>query len=274
MGTWCCRQVTTLLIGLVLMVSPAIASVGNDQQLPPRDAVRALGVGHYSAMVPTWDGAAVILVDETKQQFAAVMTTRSFDGTRVFRIDRPQSGEHLIAYWKEGHFEFDAGDGVIHTIAIDPDSGARLGDERSLALFSRHEASLTLAVAVGDDLISRLPRRAIKPMMPMEPESWGGPVDWTTDMWVTYWYPWFDYLGGGYVQRQVGCVGPTVRGTAVGDVTRSAICAAARADANLQCWNTYCIGCCQMDSCDAFCLLGDDYLCLMAGVTGRSCGLY
>ena len=68
-----------------------------------------------------------------------------------------------------------------------------------------------------------------------------------------------------------GCNGPQVRGEAFGEMAKSIICAEARNDANVKCWNRLCVGCCELRECDAFCVLGD-YLCLVAGVTGRSCG--
>lgn len=65
------------------------------------------------------------------------------------------------------------------------------------------------------------------------------------------------------------CYEYDVRGSGVGD-TRSGCCNEASLDANYQCSNGYCWGCCYRDSCDAWCALGD-YFC-MCGVTGYACG--
>jgi len=66
------------------------------------------------------------------------------------------------------------------------------------------------------------------------------------------------------------CLGPTVRGQTLVAWARSTCCAKATQDANNQCTNQYCWGCCQTYSCDAYCAVGD-YLCFPCGVTGRMC---
>ncbi len=74
--------------------------------------------------------------------------------------------------------------------------------------------------------------------------------------------------GGCYIP----CNGPWVRGSASIYWTRSACCASALQDAHNQCWTQYCIGCCELRSCDAACGF-DDYFCATCGVSGRNCGL-
>jgi hypothetical protein len=65
-----------------------------------------------------------------------------------------------------------------------------------------------------------------------------------------------------------GCSGPQVWGSWAAD-WRSIACSKARNDANVQCWNQYCVGCCQLDECNAVCLVGDAVC--YAGVVGTSC---
>src|SRR5436853_5647662 len=129
---------------------------------------------------------------------------------------------------------------------------------------------MTLAVAAADDVIAHDRAKAVAPRMaidPSGPEYWNGPVDWTVDQWwVTWYYPWA-VSGGSIVPKQVGCVGSDVLGNAYAMLSRSEICAAARNDANIQCWNRYCIGCCFLGECDAFCVLEPDYFCVVAGVS-------
>lgn len=65
------------------------------------------------------------------------------------------------------------------------------------------------------------------------------------------------------------CSGYTVRGTSSGSA-QSYACDGARSDANLQCWNQWCTGCCAFGDCDSMCAIGD-YICY-AGVSGQACG--
>ncbi|HUP66526.1 MAG TPA: hypothetical protein VM557_14740 [Thermoanaerobaculia bacterium] len=67
------------------------------------------------------------------------------------------------------------------------------------------------------------------------------------------------------------CFGPEVRGFAT-DLSESLACRDAKADANLQCWNSYCTGCCHFYECDSICALGD-YFCSGA-ITGVACSDY
>lgn len=64
------------------------------------------------------------------------------------------------------------------------------------------------------------------------------------------------------------CSGPRVVGS-WGAEWRSVACSRARNDANQQCWNGYCIGCCSLADCDAACLV-TDFVCY-ARVEGQSC---
>ncbi len=75
--------------------------------------------------------------------------------------------------------------------------------------------------------------------------------------------------GGG--DGTAACNGGSFRGWGMGSA-RSFACASATNDANIQCWNRYCIGCCRFAECDAVCALGD-YGC-SAGRTGWSCSAY
>jgi len=64
------------------------------------------------------------------------------------------------------------------------------------------------------------------------------------------------------------CTGRQVRGSSISG-TRSGCCEAATDDANGQCSNGACWGCCSLLSCDASCALGD-YGCF-CGITGTAC---
>lgn len=264
------------LVFSFLVLLPCVAFAATEKRLTPRDDVQKLGIAAYSAITLAWEGGAVTLFDNRGHDVGRVLTTRSFDGKRMIAIDRRDPAEHLIAYWSGSHLELNFGDGLIRPLSIDLDTAAPEGDRQTVDLFETHRVSLLLAAAVADDLLSRLPKRQIIPALPIQGGEywWNGPVDWTIDQfWVTWYYPWWDDGYGTYIPRQVGCVGPTVRGWAVADLSRSAICAAARSDANYKCSNQYCLGCCELLECDAVCFVGD-YLCASAGVTGTSCGLY
>jgi len=76
--------------------------------------------------------------------------------------------------------------------------------------------------------------------------------------------------GSPYPGAVVTCGTTWIRGNSYGVLSRSAACLAAKNDANTKCSNGYCIGCCQFSDCDAFCSTGD-YLCAVAGVSGRYC---
>ncbi|MEA2693856.1 MAG: hypothetical protein QOJ16_3243 [Acidobacteriota bacterium] len=71
-----------------------------------------------------------------------------------------------------------------------------------------------------------------------------------------------------FADSGITCTGRRARGTNIA-ATRSGCCEGATDDANWQCWNAYCTGCCSLLSCDAVCALGD-YAC-SCGVTGTSC---
>jgi hypothetical protein len=68
-----------------------------------------------------------------------------------------------------------------------------------------------------------------------------------------------------------GCSGPQVWGS-WGSDWKSIACSKARNDANLQCWNQYCVGCCELGECNAVCLIGDAVC--YAGVQGTSCSAH
>lgn len=74
---------------------------------------------------------------------------------------------------------------------------------------------------------------------------------------------------GGY-----SCNGDWVRGSATAvqgqGIVRSDLCAQAEKDANYQCMNRYCTGCCEFRPCDAMCMVGD-YFCAVAGISGHAC---
>lgn len=69
-------------------------------------------------------------------------------------------------------------------------------------------------------------------------------------------------------QAGIGCSGYRCRGTGTG-TAKSLCCESATNDANVCCWNSLCIGCCSLLSCDAGCAIGD-YICF-CGRTGTSC---
>lgn len=64
----------------------------------------------------------------------------------------------------------------------------------------------------------------------------------------------------------VSCSGRWLRSGDQVAVNASSCCMAAQADVNLQCWNSYCTGCCAFQPCDKLCVLGDFYCtCEMQG---------
>ncbi|MGA7613955.1 MAG: hypothetical protein WBX15_02135 [Thermoanaerobaculia bacterium] len=79
--------------------------------------------------------------------------------------------------------------------------------------------------------------------------------------------PWQQDDGGGSSDGTF-CNGSEYRGFGAG-TTRSQACYNATADANNQCWNYWCTGCCFFLDCDGYCSLGD-YGCF-AGRSGRAC---
>jgi hypothetical protein len=245
-------------------------------KLDASDGVRALGVKAYvlnrASQVTTID-----LLSSTKR-IGFVATMRTFDGMRMISIDREDTFEHLRLYWDGHGVTIDAGDGVLHLIGMDRETGELRGDDIALELFRRHISSFKLAAAVTDDVLSRTSKFATHSEM----TSQGGYLP--PDMFEPTWWLWWDmYLGGGgdgwlmWQTSDLICNGPTVRGEAFAEqgdgINRSTICESAKNNANTKCWNSYCTGCCQLSSCDAFCFLGDDYLCVTAGVNGTACSL-
>ena len=263
------RGVLASALFLAFLASPLFAL---ERRIRPSDTVETMGVSAY-ALTSTPESDVVQLVDDQGKNFAVVSTSLATNGSRMIHIDRDGSGEHLTLYWNGHDMQFETGDGNLRTIGINPENGELLGEAADIALLEKYKTSLKLAAAVSDDVLSRKPRLTVKPTMAMEPEYWNGPVDWTIDQfWMTWYYPWWNDSGS-YRPKVVGCVGPDVRGNSYATMSRSAICAAARDDANTKCSNNLCLGCCQLGECDAYCIL-DDYVCVVAGVTGRSCGLY
>lgn len=249
---------------------------GASSKLNSSDAVRALGVDEYvlnrAAQVTTIDllrGTAKV---------ATVATTMTFDAVRVISIDRADTSERLRLYWDGRRVKLETGDGVLYTIDMDLETGELLGSDVALDLFRKHSESLTLAVAATADVLSRTSKLHIHSDMMSE-----GPPS-TIDIYEPAWWLWWNMSSSGFggtwlswQTSQVVCNGPIVRGSASAltdnGLSRSLLCAAARDDANTRCWNSYCTGCCRLDSCDAFCFQGTDYLCATAGITGTSCSL-
>jgi hypothetical protein len=76
------------------------------------------------------------------------------------------------------------------------------------------------------------------------------------------------YCGGG---GTIGsCSGPMVDGEAFLNISKSVLCDMARQQANNNCNNGYCFGCCKLLDCDAICFVGD-FVCVAAHVAGQSC---
>jgi hypothetical protein len=64
------------------------------------------------------------------------------------------------------------------------------------------------------------------------------------------------------------CDGPLIQATALGS-GRTRCCAIGTNDANVGCSNGFCLGCCQILGCDAFCGVGD-FACVCT-VIGQAC---
>ena len=245
-------------------------------KLNPSDEVRALGINAY-VLNRTAQVTAIDLLRGT-EKIASVTTEMTSDGIRVISIDRANISEHLRSYWDGRRVKFETGDGVIYVIDMDLQTGQLLGSDVALELFRQLSESVTLAAAATADVISQTSHFLIhSEMMSQGPPS-------TIDIYEPAWWLWWNMSSSGFggtwlswQTSQVICFGPTVRGSATAltdnGLSRSLICAAAKDDANTKCWNSYCTGCCRLESCDAFCFSGTDYLCAVAGITGTSCSL-
>jgi hypothetical protein len=260
------------ILTVVLVFSFCETMMGASSKLNSSDAVRALGVSEY--VLNRASQLTTIDLLRGTAKVATVATALTVDGTRVISIDRADTSEHLQVYWDGRRVKFETGDGVLHSIDMDLETGELIGSQVALELWQKHSASVQLAVAVTADVLSRTSRLHIHSEMMSE-----GPPS-TIDIYEPAWWMWWDaYYGTGgswdsWKTSQVECFGPTVRGSVAGiGLTRSGICAAAKDDANTKCWNQYCTGCCQLEACDALCYSGTDYLCATAGMTGTSCSI-
>lgn len=256
----------------LLIVSPSIfgapASAG-------RDSIRMLpipigGATRYSS---TRVGLMTD-VDLYDDALHIVRTIRSrslgFGGSEIsFR-----AGDHdLLLRWLPalGQATLITDFGETFQITVDPKNGAVTGD---IAAFTNYIDDIATVSEALDAVRRSRPRIRTN--------------TFTDNDCVDYCYtpsPWDPSYGTGPIlpppnagggSSGPSCAGPIVRGTASaldGNLTRSGICDLATADANYQCSLNglgLCLGCCRLETCDAYCAMGD-YLCVMAGVTGQAC---
>jgi hypothetical protein len=259
------------LISIVLASPFASAQEGHWKIAPSK--LQTMGVHSFTVGI---DGEAMWahLADANGTDIGQVSTTILGDGSREIVV-KLSSAAGLTVRWngRLGVLTLIEDDGRIFSMHKDPETQQIVGDQGAQDALDRHDALLKLAAETTATLMQQRRFIAKTNSMPGDPCGWedlscmgdGGGVDLVLG----------PGAGGGGGTRVV-CNGAAVRGTAyavAGDgIVRSDLCTKATNDANVQCWNQWCIGCCKLEPCDAFCFLGD-YFCTQAGVSGTSCSL-
>lgn len=281
----------TITLSLLAVNSPAAAAgpriVSDDAHRAATDGVstrrlspvlRKLGVagvnisrsenGSVPFLQPLNDAGAIM---------ATVRIVRAAGSDLVVMIETADSSRFRLAWIpSEGYAEITD---ITGSYRIDFDAAARAHQAGPAAekVFDAHKAAIGIAM----ESISELKRNGVweKFLSPRKPSVQPNNVSGCLE--AECGSPPADGSGGdsgsgdtnGGLSGGYKCNGPTVRGESTFEGSRSYICEAAKTDANLQCWNSYCTGCCQFGACDAYCVL-DDYLCVVAGITGTSCSAY
>lgn len=163
--------------------------------------------------------------------------------------------------WSHGALAFRSGTGEVGVVRIDPHRRAIIADDHSSAMFQKYKGPLiVVAAAVSDvtrelSLTGGLRSQLEEGGSTMTPEGiGGGPFQPSPDPGPT---------GGGT------CSGSWVDGSGY-NFRRSMACVNAQEDANNQCSNEFCWGCCGLLPCDCQCLSGDFYCECLA--SGQACG--
>lgn len=210
---------------------------------------RSKGVDHYHVTEFGQGAAMVDLVASSGDVLGQARVIRLKGDTLAVTFQRP--GESALKMrWDSAAGTFDViVDGVKASKRFDFKK-FEWTTEGAAYLFDTKGKTIELATAVMTD---------VRGGGMLGKSSEGGPMETN---WVNDWVIDDGTLG-------TSCAGPTVRGTGAGD-GRSNACRLATVDANTQCSNVKCIGCCRLLDCDAVCAVGD-YVCY-AGRSGDSCG--
>jgi hypothetical protein len=266
-------------------------SISAQEDTPPalalREEVVARGVAEYRLGYDNgW--STVDLLDANKAVVARVATRRDIGGAQFVSFERYAEHFTIVFDAAKGISELREPGGFSYTMKFDARTRRFEPEPGAAERFAAHYDAIALAVESIDDLRSRRDaliqegaKRRLRPGTRLMIQDPGGSLCpfmancvfymWNGSWWDMNSYWDWDTSGGGAGPNPLACNGYTVVGESFGDLMRSQACHYATNDANVKCWNQYCIGCCRLQPCDAICTTGD-YLCVMATVVGQACG--
>lgn len=277
-----------VLLCVCLVMGPSAVFAAEQEWMvdDTRTASRAMaerGV-HAYRISTVEDVTSVQLLGKDDATIGTVKTRMTRDWTREIEYTSAAAGWTVLWDAKQGALKLLDATGE-YSYTMNAESKATVATPEALARLDVHRKSFEVALNALADVEKHgtpLGTAAVKPpasrnrLGTPSSNSWedpgciyGGCGGFDEDL------TWSDTLGGSSGQR--GCSGPWVRGTTyalegadTSTLIKSMACYQAQQDANIKCWNRYCVGCCLLLECDANCLAGD-YFCLIAGVTGRAC---
>lgn len=254
-------RVLRLGIAVLFLASVAVAQSQNTMTAPAK--VRSLGVLSYRFTIDSGT-ISVALTGMNGTDMGQVTSKVLAPGIREIAV-AIQPEERFVLQWNPlaKQLKLIESDGSSFSIYQDVLTGKIVEDEASSAKFDSHRAAIMIAA----EAVSAAKRKLRLPVKSLCLVDCGPDPDPGEDLVLD---PGSNVGGGGF-----SCGAYQVRGTAsaitLDGIVRSDLCAAALNDANYQCSNRYCLGCCRTEPCDAMCFVGD-YFCTIAGVTGYACG--
>jgi hypothetical protein len=246
------RRTVPVLVGILLPVWVGAAVPTHPVQAPELDRAgpeaKALGIAEYQ-VTHAHEGdqrtVAVDLIASTGGVLGSVQVDWGLRGENLIELRTDTASVFILWDPAGGRFELtDRISGEAASLRLEDREW--VGTDESRALMDAHFGEVKMAAIVLTDYLVN--SRQLVPPSSLKKASPG--------------------LCG--IELCIPrCSGPIVRGQSVA-YTRAWCCDEANQNAQVQCWNEWCIGCCRTLACDAVCSLGD-FFCYCA-VTGFSCG--
>ncbi len=254
-------------VGLVLVLVFVVALPMLGAMRHAGDAVAALGVDSFDTTNLTTLGD----VDLYRGGFRVghLTATTSHDGMTSAELSI--DGRTLSLKWQIKPVRFwGRADGIAFATSFDETTQTFNDSPGSRQIIQLNRGMIALLSEMLNE-IDRLVRHSQHSARSMD---WSEPTD-NYNVWEPDWMnldPFSDCptCSGGGGRWVTICGNDWVNGEAYGGLTKSYLCELAERDANNKCTNGWCLGCCQLLSCDSYCLEGD-FACIVAHVAGRAC---
>ena len=258
---------------LLAVATAALADTPATKEDMLRQRVRDVGAADL-VMAIRPNGVAAELQDVAGHPLATVTAERSATSRRF--TWRATDGDAFTLTWSPliGEVVLETGAGERFVRAMNPETGAISETPEARVAFEQRvkEIAVMAEVVIHSDVAIEHAARAGNILQPRADysECTGCSINVGGG---TLYDDGGGEIGSGFYSAGVTCGTNWVRGYAVGQMSRSQICEAAKSDANVKCSNGLCLGCCYLSDCDAHCAVGD-YLCSTGGVSGRYCVKY